>query len=389
MNSVLNVGVVGCGYWGPNLIRNFRALSGCRLKFICDRDEARLRHLKTLYPEVEATTRFEQLIECKSLDAIVVATPVGTHHNLALASLRAGKHTFVEKPLARSVAECEDLIRESTQRSLTLMVGHTFLYSPVVRRIKEIVDRGDIGDIRYIASRRLNLGLYQKDINVTWDLAPHDISIILYILEETPLSVNCRGSAHVTPGVEDVTSLNLEFRRQRTAQIHSSWLDPRKVREMTIVGSMRMIVYDDVAPHEKLRIFDTRVETPPHYDTFAEFHYSYHYGDVYAPYIKQEEPLKVECQHFLDCIRSGSQPLSGGRQALEMVRILEASTASLKNQGAPILLTPPAEPFAQDTKSGNGKLRSGSGSHGGNGGAKNGSAHRGKSHPAVAGATAH
>ena len=189
MNSVLNVGIVGCGYWGPNLIRNFRALPGCRVKYVCDRDENRLRHVKSLYPEVDTTPRFEDLIECKTLDAVVVATPVGTHHALALAALQAGKHVFVEKPLARSVAECEDLIRESTRRGLTLMVGHTFLYSPVVRRIKEIVDRGDIGDIRYIASRRLNLGLYQKDINVTWDLAPHDISIILYILEETPLSV--------------------------------------------------------------------------------------------------------------------------------------------------------------------------------------------------------
>lgn len=359
MNSVLNIGVVGCGYWGPNLIRNFRALPGCRVKYVCDRDENRLRHVKSLYPEVDTTPRFEALIECKTLDAVVVATPVGTHHALALAALQAGKHVFVEKPLARSVAECEDLIRESTRRGLTLMVGHTFLYSPVVRRIKEIVDRGDLGDIRYIASRRLNLGLYQKDINVTWDLAPHDISIILYILEETPLSVNCRGSAHVTPGIEDVTLLNLEFRRQRSAQIHSSWLDPRKVREMTIVGNRRMIVYDDVTPHEKLRIFDTRVETPPHYDTFAEFHYSYHYGDVYAPYIKQEEPLKVECQHFLDCIRTRQEPLSGGRQALEMVRILEAASLSLKNQGAPVSLAEAEEPVPVLLKPTNGRPRAG------------------------------
>lgn len=357
MNSVLNIGVVGCGYWGPNLVRNFRALSGCRVRFVCDRDENRLRHMKSLYPEVETTTELADLIECKSLDAVVVATPVGTHHALALAALQAGKHVFVEKPLARSVAECEDLIRESSRRGLTLMVGHTFLYSPVVRRIKEIVDRGDIGDIRYIASRRLNLGLYQKDINVTWDLAPHDISIILYILEENPLSVNCRGSAHVTPGVEDVTLLNLEFRRQRSAQIHSSWLDPRKVREMTIVGSRRMIVYDDVTPHEKLRIFDTRVETPPHYDTFAEFQYSYHYGDVYAPYIKQEEPLKIECQHFLDCIRTGQEPLSNGRQALEMVRILEAASVSLKNQGAPVTLNAGEEPVPVPAKPINGRGR--------------------------------
>lgn len=353
MKQTVNVAVVGCGYWGPNLIRNFRALPDCRLRFVCDRDEQRLRHVKSLYPEVEATTRYEQLIECKHLDAIVIATPVATHHRLAMASLQAGKHTFVEKPLARSVGECKELIRESGKRGLTLMAGHTFLYSSPVRRIKEIVDQGDIGEIRYIASRRLNLGLFQKDINVTWDLAPHDISIILYVLEETPISVNCRGSAHVTQGIEDVTTLCLEFRKERSATIHSSWLDPRKVREMTIVGSRRMIVYDDLASLEKLRIFDTRVETPPHYDTFAEFHYAYHYGDVYSPYFKQEEPLKAEAQHFLDCIRTGNPPLSGGRQALEMVRILEASSLSLQNAGAPIVV----DPVAAKARPANGEMR--------------------------------
>jgi predicted dehydrogenase len=185
----------------------------------------------------------------------------------------------------------------------------------------------------------LNLGLFQKDINVAWDLAPHDISIILHIMEEQPITVNCRGSAHITPGIEDVTTMCLSFRKQRTAIIHSSWLDPRKIREMTIVGSKRMIVYDDVAPLEKLRIFDARVERPPHYDTFAEFHYAYHYGDVYAPYIKQEEPLKTECQHFLDCVRDSRAPLTSGERGLELVKILEASSQSLKLGGGPVELS--------------------------------------------------
>ena len=218
------------------------------------------------------------------------------------------------------------------------MTGHTFLYSPAVRKIKEIVDHGDIGEIRYISARRLNLGLFQKDINVAWDLAPHDISIVLHIMGEQPVTVNCRGSAHVTPGVEDVTAMCLTFRNQKSAIINSSWLDPRKIREMTIVGSKRMIVYDDVAPLEKIRIFDARVERPPHYDTFAEFHYAYHYGDVYSPYIKQEEPLKTECQHFLDCIRDGTTPLTDGSKGLELVRILEASSESLKLGGSPVEL---------------------------------------------------
>ena len=338
MSSPIRVGVVGCGYWGPNLIRNFRSLPDCKLAAICDLDPRRLKHLQSLYPEVEATTDFEEMVSRKNLDAIVVATSVGLHHRMAKAGLLAGKHTFVEKPMAASSRECEELIRLADSNGLILMAGHTFLYSPAVRKIKEIVDAGDIGELRYISARRLNLGLFQKDINVTWDLAPHDISIILYVMGESPVSVNCRGSAHITPGVEDVTSLCLSFRRERSAIIQSSWLDPRKVREMTFVGSRRMIVYDDVAQLEKIRIFDTRVERPPHYDTFAEFHYAYHYGDMYAPYVKQEEPLKVECQHFLDCIRTGTRPLSDGRQALEMVRILEASSASLKQQGGPIVL---------------------------------------------------
>ena len=338
MNKKLSVGVVGCGYWGPNLIRNFRSLADCRLKSICDVSEDRLRHLRNLYPEVEAETKFETLLGDTALDAIVIATSVKHHFPMAKASLLAGKHTFIEKPLASSLAQCEELVDLAKKQGRILMVGHTFLYSPAVRKIKEIVDNGDIGDIRYISARRLNLGLFQKDINVAWDLAPHDISIILYIMQETPSSINCRGTAHITPGIEDVTSMNLHFSDEKSAMIQSSWLDPKKTREMTIVGSERMIVYDDVAPQEKIKIFDTRVERPPHYDTFAEFHYAYHYGDMYSPYIKQDEPLKTECQHFLDCIRTGMTPITDGQRGLEVVKILEASSASLKLKGAPIEL---------------------------------------------------
>ncbi|HTV40897.1 MAG TPA: Gfo/Idh/MocA family oxidoreductase [Candidatus Sulfotelmatobacter sp.] len=334
----IKIGVIGCGYWGPNLVRNFRSLPECRLQMMSDLSEQRLAHLKSLYPEVEGVTDYRHLLNGAGLDAIVVATAVKSHFPLARASLQAGKHTFIEKPMAMSSAECEELVDLARCKGLVLMVGHTFLYSPAVKKIKEIVELGDIGEIRYICARRLNLGLFQKDINVAWDLAPHDISIALYIMGEMPTMVNCRGSAHVTPGIEDVTSMCLTFPKQRTAIIHSSWLDPRKVREMTIVGSRRMIVYDDVTQQEKIRIFDARVERPPHYDTFAEFHYAYHYGDMYAPYIKQEEPLKAECQHFLDCIREGTQPLTDGRQGTDLVRILEASSESLKRNGAPISL---------------------------------------------------
>ena len=330
MTKQIKVGVVGCGYWGPNLIRNFRSISDCNLKMMCDLSEQRVAHLKSLYPEVEGATDYHYML--------IIATSVKTHFPLAKASLSAGKHTFIEKPLAASTEECEELIDIAKRNGLVLMTGHTFLYSPAVRKIKEIVESGDIGEIRYISARRLNLGLFQKDINVAWDLAPHDISIIQYIMGEQAVEVNCRGSAHITPGVEDVTTMCLSFRRQQTAIIQSSWLDPRKVREMTIVGSRRMIVYDDVVALEKIKIYDARVETPPHYDTFAEFQYAYHYGDVYVPYIKQEEPLKVECQHFLDSIRNGTAPLSDGRQGLQLVQVLEASSESLKRGGGPVAL---------------------------------------------------
>ncbi|MBV9390506.1 MAG: Gfo/Idh/MocA family oxidoreductase, partial [Verrucomicrobia bacterium] len=217
MKQPIVVGVVGCGYWGPNLVRNFRSLPTCNLKAMCDVSEARLKHLKTLYPEVEGITDFGHMLNGLGLDAVAIATPVKHHYQLAKASLLAGKHVLIEKPMAASSAECEELIDLAESKGLVLMVGHTFLYSTVVQKIADIVQAGDIGEIRYINSRRLNLGLFQKDINVAWDLAPHDISIILHVLGEFPLVVNCQGNAHVTPGIEDITNISLTFRHKRFA----------------------------------------------------------------------------------------------------------------------------------------------------------------------------
>lgn len=339
MKKPINLGVIGCGYWGPNLIRNFRSLPDCNLRMIFDLDTKRLKHFKTLYPEIEGHTDYRHSLNGARLDAVVIATPVRLHHKMAKEILEAGKHTFIEKPMALSVRECEELIQIAERRGAVLMVGHTFLYSPHVRRIKQIVLHGDIGEIQYIASRRLNLGLYQKDINVAWDLAPHDLSIILYIMDDLPISVNCQGTANITTGIEDVINMSLMFPKNRFASIQNSWLDPKKVREMTIVGSRRMIVYDDVEPLEKIKIYDTRVVTPPHYDTFAEFQYAYHYGDMYVPHVQQEEPLKIECQHFLDCISHGTIPLTNGKMGMELVRILEASSASIKRNGVAVSLS--------------------------------------------------
>lgn len=330
---MVTVGIVGCGYWGPNLVRNFDALDDAKVKTICDTNKSRLAHLKKIYPGAETTTDYKKLFEDRDIDAVAIATPVSSHFELAKESIASGKHTFIEKPMASSSNECESLIQLAKKNSVILMVGHTFIYTATVRKIKEIIDNNDIGDILYISSRRLNLGLFQKDINVIWDLAPHDVSIILYLLGKMPVAVNCQGKSHVNNGVEDVASLSLDFEDGVFAMVHSSWLDPNKVREMVIVGSKRMIVYDDTQPLEKLKIYDKRLELPPHYDTFAEFHFSYHYGDVYSPYIKQDEPLKVECQHFLDCIQSGSQPISSGKEGLTVVKILEAASESLKENG--------------------------------------------------------
>ncbi len=358
--QILNVGVVGCGYWGPNLIRNLSQSQDCRLQVLCDTSEQRLQHMKRLYPQVAMTRDFQEVLSRPELDAIFVATPVRFHFDMAKAALLAGKHVFVEKPMTRTAAESEELVALAREKGLTLMVGHTFLFSPAVRRMKEIVDAGDIGEVQYVSARRLNLGLFQKDINVAWDLAPHDISILLYLLDELPAKVSCQGSSHVSRGIEDVTMMHLEFRKNRCAFIHNSWLDPKKVRQMTIVGSQRMIVYDDTEPLEKLKIYDARVEVPPHYDTFAEFTYSYHYGDAYVPYIKQDEPLKLEVHHFLECARNGAEPITGGKLGLEVVRILEASGESLKLKGAAIDMTQPV------FRNGHGRSQNGNG-HGHNG----------------------
>ncbi len=332
----INIGVIGCGYWGPNLIRNFQALTDCQVQKISDINPERLSYIQKLYPEIDTTDQVDNIINDTAIDAVVIATPVHLHFELAQKSLQAGKHTLVEKPMASSVAECQKLVELAQQQKLVLMVGHTFIYAAAVRKIREIVASGDIGEIRYISARRLNLGVFQYDLNVVWDQASHDLSIILYLTQQMPLSVSCQGKAHITEGIEDVANLSLDFADGNFATIQNSWLHPSKVREMTIVGSRKMIIYDDTEPLAKVKIHDKRVETPPHYDTFADFKFSYNYGDSYAPYLKHVEPLKAQGQHFLDCIRHGTQPDSSGGEGLQVVQILEAATESLQNNGAKI-----------------------------------------------------
>jgi predicted dehydrogenase len=323
---------------------------------MCDASAARLRSLKAIYPDVAAVRSFEPMLNGTGLDAVVVATSLKLHFPLARAALLAGKHVWIEQPMAASAAHCEELNEIARQKGLVLMVGDTFLYSPAVRKIKETLDRGDLGKILSICALRLKPGPCQKDVNVAWDLASHDISIILHLLEEPPQSVNCWGTAHITPGIEDVTSMSLNFTNDRSAIIHSSWLDPRQVREMTIVGSKRTILYDAVDALEQVRIFDAPVEGALCGDTFAEDQCACHCVDIFSPHLKEEEPLQAECLHFLECIQESHHPLTRGARGLELVRILEASSASLKLGGGAVPFVrsestfsagPPAPVFAQ------------------------------------------
>lgn len=338
MSAPVAVGIAGYGYWGPNLARNFQSLPGAELVAVCDPRPERLERLRKNSPQVEACSAFHELLANPRIEAVAVATPVATHHLLAKAALLAGKHVLVEKPMATSADDCRDLIDTAASRGLTLMVGHTYLYSNAVRRILEIIESGDIGEVRYINCQRLNLGLFQQDINVAWDLAPHDLSIILRVMGAMPTTVNCQGNAHVNPDVEDVTNISLGFPGRRFATIQSSWLEPRKVRQMTFVGTRKMIVYDDLEPLGKLRVYDARVDCPPHYDNFAEFQYSYHYGECRIPHLEQTEPLQGMCGHFIDCIRSGARPDTCGESGGEVVRVLEACSESLRTRGGPIHL---------------------------------------------------
>jgi len=299
----------------------------------CDLNEERLDHLKKLYPGIVTTSDVGQIMNNPEIDAVGIATPVFTHYELGKQALLNGKHVFIEKPLCHSSEACLDLIHLAEEKGRVLMVGHTFEYTAAVNKIKEIVENGELGEILYISSVRLNLGLFQPDINVIWDLAPHDISIITYILGEHPISVNSQGKGHFREDIEDVANIALNFTNGAIAFIHTSWLDPNKVRRTTIVGSQKMLVYDDTEAQEKIKIYDKGVDTPPYYDTFGEFQFSYRYGDIYSPRIEDYEPLRKECAHFLECIAESKLPRSDGYSGLRVVSVLEAATESLRREG--------------------------------------------------------
>jgi predicted dehydrogenase len=332
-NGVVKVGVAGFGYWGPKLVRNFGEMADGELSWVSDLDAARLQRVRTQYPSVRTTQSFDEMLR-SGIDAVVVATPIWTHYKLAKTALLAGKHVMVEKPLTANAAEAEELTEIAESRGLTLMVGHTFEYNAAVRALREIVQSGEIGEVLYVDAARLNLGLFQTKANVLWDLAPHDLSILLYVLQQDPIAVSARGSASVTPGIHDVAYVELRFPNNVLAHVHLSWLDPCKVRRVTVVGSKKMVVYNDLHEVEKIRIYDKGVDRPYETDRFSDFHLTYRYGGMNVPYIPFQEPLRAQCEHFVHCIRTGERPQSDGRVGTKVVRILEEADKSLQNGGA-------------------------------------------------------
>ena len=291
-----------------------------------------------LYPSVKTTNNYDDLINDPSMDAVAVCTHVSAHYPLAKKALEAGKHVLIEKPMTGRVAEAEELVAIAEANGRVLMVDHTFEYTAGVNKMKEIIESGILGNVLYVHCSRLNLGIFQRDINVVWDLAPHDLSVILYATGLKPKSVRTVGWKLLHPKVEDMALVTLNCGNNASAVIHVSWVDPRKVRTVAVVGAKQMLVYDDLDPLAKIQIYDKGVDNPPHYDTFGEFLCSYHYGDILMPRLQEAEPLSVMCRHFLECIETGATPRSDGESGLNMVRLLEASDKSIAADGSEIML---------------------------------------------------
>lgn len=326
----LKVGIIGYGYWGPNLTRNFFDLPSSELVAISDVKQERLQRARSLYPGVNLTEDYTELFEM-GLDAVVISTPPALHYPIARNCLEHGLNVLVEKPITLNSQHAQELIDLAEMKGLILMVGHTFEYNSAVAALKQYIESGELGEIYYIDTARLNLGLFQKDSNVLWDLAPHDISILLYLLGQAPESVSARGMPCVFGDITDVAYVNLIFPNKIPAHIHVSWLDPCKVRRVTVVGSKKMMVFNDLENEQKIKIYDKGVDSPEYTNGFGEFHCNYRSGDIVIPNIRFVEPLRQECQHFLDSIINHTQPWSNGYDGLRVVKILEAAEYSMKN----------------------------------------------------------
>jgi predicted dehydrogenase len=324
------VGIIGYGYWGPNLTRNFHELPAAELVAIADLSDERLQQATLKYPQIITKHSYKELFEL-NLDAVVVATPPATHFTVAKECLEHNLHVLVEKPMTLKGEDAKELVKLAKAKNLTLMVGHIFQYNTAIHALKKYIDSGELGEIYYIDAARLSLGLFQPNSNVMWDLAPHDISILLYLLGKRPISVSAHGMACACNGIFDVAYLNLNFADNVSAYVHVSWLDPCKVRRITVVGSKKMAVFNDVDTENKIKIYDKGVEIPEYSDGFGEFQCNYHSGDITIPNIRFAEPLRQECQHFIDCIVDHLEPNSSGQEGMEVVKILEAAQHSMGN----------------------------------------------------------
>lgn len=329
----IKVGIVGLGYWGPKLARNFHSLPGAILHYAADLNDTRLTDLKKLYPEVSVTNSYDEMLQ-SDIDAVVIATPVYTHFPLARKALLAKKHVLVEKPITRDSLQAKNLIELASPNGLTLMVGHTFEYNPAVEAVRDIIQSGELGQVYYMNATRVSLGLLQPDINVMWDLAPHDLSLMGYILGSKPVKVSALGRVYIntSKNLPEVAYLNITYENDVLANLRVSWLDPVKQRRLTVVGSKKMLVYDDIADN-KVTIFDKGVEVPPYSVTEEEFKASYRQGPEIPYPLQWVEPLKAECSHFVDCIRTRKTPRSSGEDGLMVVKILETAQTSLDNGG--------------------------------------------------------
>ncbi|MGV2336658.1 MAG UNVERIFIED_CONTAM: Gfo/Idh/MocA family oxidoreductase [Planctomycetaceae bacterium] len=338
--KTVNVAVIGAGYWGPNLIRNFNSCPSAKLLAVCDRDADRLRKVLSGYPAVRGCSSTDELFADPEIDAVAIATPVDTHAPLALAAIAAGKHVLVEKPLAANVSDAEAMVNAARQAGRVLMVDHTFLFSSPVRKMKELLQRGELGDLNFVDSVRINLGLFQHDVNVVWDLAPHDLSIMDFLIGRLPRSLSAFGACH-TPksnGIEDVAYLNLDFGSGLLASFHVNWLSPVKIRHFIVGGSKKSIVFNDLEPSEKIRVYDRGISVEESLESRRGVLISYRTGDVWCPHLPASEPLQEMVRHFVHCIQTGDTPLSDGESGLRIVRILEAAQHSIKAQGGRITL---------------------------------------------------
>jgi predicted dehydrogenase len=331
---MINVGLIGCGYWGPNLIRNFTKAKGCNLAAIADRRTDRLDSVRHLNPAMTATTNAQELLDSDSIDAIVIATPISTHFALAKMALQRGKHVFIEKPITRTSAEARELIALAKQLNRKLMVDHTFIYSGAVRKLREIIDSGDLGDIYYYDSVRLNLGLFQPDVNALWDLAPHDFSVLTYLLRQDVKSVTAFGSSPVRWNGwkrESIVYVTVQLEDNTMAHFHVNWLSPVKLRRTLIGGSRKMIVYDHLDAENQVKVFDKGIELFEDEDRYKTL-VQYRTGDLLVPKVDQTEPLEIACQHFVDCIRTNQTPITDGVAGLRVVELLEAADEFMQNE---------------------------------------------------------